>query len=90
MPCARRAQTHLAGCLGAAPTLVLVTHHVEEIMPVFTHVLLLKRGRVLAAEKKSAALNNATLSEVFDSRMKLTRSNGRYAMSVSAKASVMV
>src|SRR3989440_12073369 len=27
-----------------APTLVLVTHHVEEIMPVFSHALLLKTG----------------------------------------------
>jgi ABC-type cobalamin transport system ATPase subunit len=53
-------------------------------------VLLLKNGRVLAAGKKSAVLNSATLSEVFDSRMKLTRRNGRYAMSVSAKPSVMV
>ena len=31
-----------------SPALVLVTHHVEEIMPVFTHVLLLKGGQVLA------------------------------------------
>ena len=73
-----------------APTLVLVTHHVEEIMPVFTHVLLLKNGRVLAAQRKSAALNSAMLSEVFDSRMKLARRNGRYAMRVSAKPGVMV
>ncbi len=40
-----------------APTLVLVTHHVEEIMPVFSHVLILKSGRVLAAGEKSALLN---------------------------------
>ncbi len=72
------------------PTLVLVTHHVEEIMPVFTHVLLVKRGRVLASGEKSAMLNSAMLSEVFDSRMKLAHRNGRYAMSISAKASVMV
>ena len=31
-----------------APTLVLVTHHVEEIAPIFTHVLLLSGGKVLA------------------------------------------
>src|SRR6201996_2041179 len=28
-----------------APTLVFVTHHVEEIMPVFSHVLILKNGQ---------------------------------------------
>src|SRR6266567_2430676 len=33
----------------SAPTLVLVTHHVEEIIPVFSHVLVLRGGEVLAA-----------------------------------------
>src|SRR5262249_14825269 len=32
----------------ASPALVLVTHHVEEIMPAFTHALLIRAGRVLA------------------------------------------
>lgn len=68
-----------------SPTLVLVTHHVEEIMPVFTHVLLLKEGRVLAAGKKLKALNSATLSSVFESRITLRRKAGRYAISVSVK-----
>src|SRR5471032_2770361 len=37
-----------------APTLVFVTHHVEEIMPVFSRVLILKTGGVLAVGKKTA------------------------------------
>src|SRR6267154_1520591 len=40
-----------------SPTLILVTHHVEEIMPVFCHVLVLRGGTVLAAGKKSKVLN---------------------------------
>src|SRR6185369_9765064 len=32
-----------------APTLVLVTHHVEEIAPIFSHVLMLRQGRVTAS-----------------------------------------
>ena len=32
-----------------APAMVLVTHHVEEIPPGFTHVLLLRDGKVVAA-----------------------------------------
>jgi iron complex transport system ATP-binding protein len=71
-----------------APTLVLVTHHVEEIMPVFTHVLLLKNGLVAAAGKKSAMLDSALLSAVFDSRMTLGRRAGRYTMSVATKPGV--
>ena len=30
------------------PAIVLITHHVEEIMPVFTHALLLRKGRDVA------------------------------------------
>ena len=35
-----------------SPALILVTHHVEEIMPVFSRVLILKNGRVLATGAK--------------------------------------
>jgi len=73
-----------------SPTLVFVTHHVDEIMPVFSHVLLLKQGRVLAAGTKSKALNAAVLSDAFATRVRLSKSRGRYAMSVSPKSSVVV
>ncbi len=54
-----------------APTLVLVTHHVEEIMPVFSHLLMLKNGAVLATGKKAAVLNSENLSQAFGDRMEL-------------------
>ena len=63
-----------------SPTLVLVTHHVEEIMPVFTHVLLLKDGRALKADKKSKVLNSKNLSAVFGARMKLKTRSQRYTL----------
>jgi len=50
-----------------APVLVLVTHHVEEILPSITHVLLLKGGRVVAAGKKDEVLNSKNLSLAFAS-----------------------
>jgi iron complex transport system ATP-binding protein len=65
-----------------APTLVFVTHHVEEIMPVFTHVLLLKNGAVLAAGEKANTLNSRNLSRAFNARMKLSAAGGRYALKV--------
>jgi iron complex transport system ATP-binding protein len=61
-----------------APTLVLVTHHVEEIMPVFSHVLILKNGRVLVANEKSNTLNSRNLSHAFNARMKLQTVGKRY------------
>src|SRR6478736_3102177 len=54
---------------GQGPTLVLVTHHVEEIMPLFSHVLLLQAGRSIAAGPRDAVLTSAALSRVFGVRM---------------------
>ncbi|MBI5774830.1 MAG: ATP-binding cassette domain-containing protein [Verrucomicrobia bacterium] len=73
-----------------APTLVLVTHHVEEIMPVFTHLLALKGGRVLAAGPKRKLLNSALLSEAFATPMRLRRAKNRYSLSVAASARVVI
>lgn len=63
-----------------APSLVLVSHHVEEIMPVFSHALILNRGRMLAAGRKPAVLNAKTLSAAFGARLRLRRTNGRYTL----------
>ena len=68
------------GSLRAAPALVLVTHHVEEIMPVFGHALLLREGRIVAAGKRSRVLTSALLSQTFDARLRLIRRGKRYTM----------
>jgi iron complex transport system ATP-binding protein len=57
-----------------APALVLVTHHVEEITPAFTHVLLLSEGRVLAAGPRERVLTSRRLSEAFSAPVRLRRS----------------
>jgi iron complex transport system ATP-binding protein len=72
------------------PPLILVTHHVEEIMPVFTHILALKGGRVLARGLKAEAMNSRLLSQTFDSRIRLNQNRGRYALTVSAKPNAVV
>ncbi|HEX4349853.1 MAG TPA: ABC transporter ATP-binding protein [Verrucomicrobiae bacterium] len=65
-----------------SPTLIFVTHHVEEIMSVFTHVLLLKDGGVLTAGEKAKALNSKNLSSAFKARMKLQTAGKRYGLKV--------
>jgi len=65
-----------------SPTLILVTHHVEEIMPVFSDVLVLKGGHVLAAGKKGEALNSRNLSDAFNASMTLRRLGKRYELKV--------
>lgn len=71
-----------------APALVLVTHHVEEIAPVFTHALLLRRGRVLAAGAMDETLNGENLSRLFyGACLSLGRSAaGRYELEVEASS----
>jgi iron complex transport system ATP-binding protein len=66
-----------------APTLVLVTHHVEEIMPVFSHVLVLRAGKILASGRKSKLLNAKILSEAFGAPMRLNKKGGRYTLGVT-------
>ena len=48
-----------------APTLIYVTHHVEEILPCFTHVLLMKDGVSVNAGTRAQILTEQTLSEFF-------------------------
>jgi len=68
-----------------APALVLVTHHVEEITLAFTHALLLRAGRVVAAGPREDVLNSRNLSATFDARMKLGRTAGRYRLELAAR-----
>ena len=61
-----------------APALVLVTHHVEEIPPGFTHVLLLRGGRVVAAGPLATTLTAETLGETFGLALGLSRNGHRW------------
>jgi iron complex transport system ATP-binding protein len=73
-----------------APTLVLVTHHVEEIMPAFSHVLVLQDGRVLVAGAKPEVLTSATLSRAFRASVRLQRKANRYSLRVGASTKVVI
>ncbi len=69
----------------AAPAMVLVTHHVEEITPAFTHALLLRGGQVLASGPIADVLTSRRLSEAFGARMRLTKTAGRYRLALSIR-----
>ncbi len=64
------------------PTVVMVTHHVEEIMPGFSHVILLKDGEVQAAGEKTDVLTSRIISETFGEAVHLHRHQSRYALSL--------
>jgi iron complex transport system ATP-binding protein len=69
-----------------APTLVLVTHHVEEIAPLFTHVLLLRGGKTLAAGSMEEMLTSARLSTTFGAPVAVRRTGSRYRLEVGRHA----
>jgi iron complex transport system ATP-binding protein len=62
-----------------SPATVLVSHHVEEIPPGFTHVLLLREGRVVAAGPLERVLTEDVLSHTFGMPMTLRHEDGRWA-----------
>jgi iron complex transport system ATP-binding protein len=61
-----------------APALVLVTHHVEEIPPGFSHCLLLSEGQIVAAGLLPDVLTGENLSAAFGQRIALDVIDGRY------------
>ncbi|WP_435736164.1 ABC transporter ATP-binding protein [Cellulosimicrobium sp. PMB13] len=62
----------------ASPVLVLVTHHVEEIPPGFTHLMLLRDGRVHRAGPIGEVLTAENLSEAFGLPLLVAHGGGRW------------
>jgi iron complex transport system ATP-binding protein len=62
----------------AAPTSLLVTHHVEEIPSGTTHALLLRDGGVVAAGPINEVLTSVNISQAFGLRIDLSHENGRW------------
>jgi iron complex transport system ATP-binding protein len=60
------------------PTMILVTHYLEEIMPVFSHVFLLKSGHCAAKGEKEQILRRDLLTQAFDIPIDAGSDNGRY------------
>ena len=73
---ARRAARPAARPTG--PTLVLVTHHLEEIAPIFSHVLVMRAGRVVAAGPRRQVLTARVLGAAFGVRARLAFRGGRW------------
>jgi len=62
-----------------APATVLVSHHVEEIPPGFTHALMLHAGQVVAAGPLPHVMTEQVLSETFGMQLALDERDGRYS-----------
>jgi iron complex transport system ATP-binding protein len=62
-----------------APAMVLVTHHVEEIPPGFTHALLLRDGSVVASGLVAETVTSENLSKTFDLPLRVEYADGRFS-----------
>ena len=63
--------------------MVLVTHHVEEILPCITHVLLMRDGKAHAAGPRDEVLNDAALSHIYGAPVRLSAEGGRYFLKLT-------
>lgn len=70
------------------PTIVFVTHHVEEITPGFSHALLLKSGKILAAGARESVLTSGLLSEAFSAEVHLRQEKKRYFLDVKGEIDI--
>jgi len=61
------------------PTVVLVTHHLEELPTRIEDVALLREGRVIAHGPAASTLTDAHVSEAFDVPVTVRRVSGRYS-----------
>ncbi len=66
------------GLMQAGKTVLLVTHHIHEIPPETSRVVLLKDGAVIADGAKPDIFSSAQLSHLFDTPIELVRANGFY------------
>ncbi len=62
----------------AGLSIVLVTHHVAEIIPEIERVVLLQKGRVVADGPKESVLTSEQLSVLFGARVKVFREDGYF------------
>jgi iron complex transport system ATP-binding protein len=64
--------------ISGAPAIIMVTHHLEEIPPGFTHALLLTQGRISAAGPIDQVLTSETVSQAFGIAIDVTAYAGRF------------
>jgi iron complex transport system ATP-binding protein len=67
-------------------TIILVTHHVEEIVPEISRVILLRHGRVAYEGGREDTLTDARLTDVFGAPMHVEQSGGYYYLRVAGES----
>ena len=64
------------------PTVIIISHHLDELPCLVDQVILLKQGLVFAAGAADEVLTSDRLSSLFDCRIEVFKNDGRYVASV--------
>ncbi len=84
MVAARRFLLSLRRLAQSGTTVLLVTHHIEEILPEVNRVILLRDGKVFYDGPKADALTSARLSALYETPITVTQSGDYLSASVAA------
>lgn len=68
----------LARLAATGTAIVMVTHHLEDVLPEIERVVLLRRGRVFRDGPKAEVLTSDALSEAFETPLRVVQDRGRY------------
>jgi iron complex transport system ATP-binding protein len=68
----------IRGLISKGKTLILTTHHIHEIPPEVSRVILLKGGRIIADGRKEDVLTEKNLRDLFGVKITLVRKDGFY------------
>jgi iron complex transport system ATP-binding protein len=77
---------HLVEKTKRPPAVLMITHHVEELLPQTQQVLILKDGQVAASGLPKAVLSSKILSVVYDCPVQVKREAGRFWLQVKSSA----
>lgn len=64
----------------ATPSIILITHHVEEILPMYTQALVLAKGRVVASGPVTKTLTSGVLSRAFGEPVRIRKTPKGYSL----------
>ena len=75
-------------CANKNNALVYVTHHFDEIREFFTHVLLLKKGKIFAQGETAEILTAEVLSQEYEGAGEITKGKKGYSLEITAKGAI--
>lgn len=76
----------LGYCHASPPTVVLITHHIEELPPATSQVLVLSDGQCAAQGTPQEVFREEVLSRAYGCPVQVRRSGGRYYLEVHPSA----